>query len=386
MTISFSFRILLRMIASVAALLALAACSDEPGKNPVAKAPKANPDEIVLAADSPKKAYIETRELTLTSRPLLEPLVGKIVLNENFTSRISSPLSGRVISEPLALGSAVRTGQTLLELDSPDFAAAQADYAKAQADLALARHDYQRQRELYEGKAVPLKDYEKAQDVLIQSQSEVRRTRERLRNLHVNPLKNNRYFALAAPINGIILERHLNYGMEVRPDLAEPLYVISDIHSLSLLMEIFEVNLAKIKLGQHVLLTVPAYPDQRFPATVEYIDQELDETTRTILVRCRLPNPDGRLLPGMYATVDVQSAPDDKAIVIPLTAVFTEDAADYVFVEKAPNRYQRRQVRLGLRLRERAVVESGLAPGEKLVSKGALMLRTEEAVEEHTGP
>jgi len=120
----------------------------------------------------------------------------------------------------------------------------------------------------------------------------------------------------------------------------------------------------------------------RFTATVKYIGQELDETTRTVLVRCELPNPDGRLLPGMYATVEIQSGPGDRAIVIPLTAVFTEDTSDYVFVALDNDRYQRRRINLGLRLRDRAVVESGLKPDEILVSEGALMLRTEEAVEE----
>ena len=149
-------------------------------------------------------------------------------------------------------------------------------------------------------------------------------------------------------------------------------------------MEVFEVNLGKIRLGQNLSISVPAYPKQTFPATVEYIGQVLDEKTRTVQVRCELPNPDGRLLPGMYATINVESAADEQAIVIPLTAVFTEGDADFVFVAVAENHYKQKPVELGLRLKNTAVVSSGLQAGEQLVTEGALMLRAEEEVEPET--
>ena len=360
----------------------LAACSDNSGEKAEPKSKNKATDIIVLAADSPKRGYIKTTRLTLSGRPLLQPLAGKTTLDESLTSRISSPVAGRVISPPINLGARVTAGATLLVLDSPDVAAAESDFAKAQAALLLSLKTYERQKRLFEGKAASRKDFEQAQGDLAQARSDAEKAKDRLNNLHIDPKQNDGRFKLLAPISGTILERRVNVGMEVRPDLPDPLYVLSDISKLSLLMEIFEVNLAKIKIGQQVLITVTAYSDERFPATVKYIGQELDETTRTVLVRCELPNPDGRLLPGMYATVDVQSAPDEQAIVIPLTSVFTEDAFDYVFVALDNNRYQRRKVNLGLRLKDRAVVESGLKPDENLVSEGALMLRTEEAVEE----
>ena len=146
-------------------------------------------------------------------------------------------------------------------------------------------------------------------------------------------------------------------------------------------MEVFEVNLGKIKIGQKLSVTVPAYPGEIFPAVVQYIGQVLDENTRTVQVRCDLPNPDNRLLPGMYATITVESNLDDLAIIIPLTAVFTEGDADYVFVEIDANHYKQRAVEIGLRLKDKAVIAKGLQADERLVTEGALMLRTEEEVE-----
>jgi cobalt-zinc-cadmium efflux system membrane fusion protein len=146
-------------------------------------------------------------------------------------------------------------------------------------------------------------------------------------------------------------------------------------------MEVFEVSLGKIKLGQKLSISVPAYPGENFPATVQYIGQVLDEKTRTVQVRCDLPNPNGRLLPGMYATITMESDPDDSAFVIPLTAVFTEGDADYVFIALDDNHYQKRPVEIGLRLKDKAIITQGLRPNELLVTEGALMLRAEEEVE-----
>ncbi|CAD6874640.1 efflux RND transporter periplasmic adaptor subunit [Methylomonas fluvii] len=157
--------------------------------------------------------------------------------------------------------------------------------------------------------------------------------------------------------------------------------MVSDLKHLTVLMEVFEVNIGKIKLGQQVAVSVPAYPGETFPATVQYIGQVLDETTRTVQVRCKLDNSDGRLMPGMYATINVESTTDDKAFVIPLTAVFTEGDADYVFIALDDNRYRQRRVDIGLRLKDRAVVTQGLDANEQLVTEGALMLRAEEEVE-----
>ena len=359
----------------------LTACSDSSDKNqPVPQLPKVQ-GEVYLAPDSPKKAYVKIASLSLTQHSLLEPLAGKITYNESVTSRISSPVAGRVIAAPVVLGTQVQAGSTLLELDSPDVAAAEADYAKAQADLTLASHAFKRQQELYAGKAVSQKELEQAQDDLNDARSDVQRAQQRMKNLRISARQSDGRFALRSPISGVVVERNVNPGMEVRPDRDVPLFVVSDIKKLTVLMEVFEVNFGKIRLGQKLSISVPAYPGELFAATVQYIGQVLNENTRTIQVRCDLSNPDGRLLPGMYATITVVSDPGDRAIVIPLTAVFTEGDADYVFIAVDDNHYQQRPIEIGLRLKDKAVITQGLQPSEQLVTEGALMLRAEEEVE-----
>jgi membrane fusion protein, heavy metal efflux system len=368
-------------LCSLLTTILLSACADPVDKTKeIAKAAPI-PGEVFLAEDSPKKAYIKTAPLTLSQHPLLEPLVGKIIYDEKLTSRISSPVAGRVIVTPITLGTPVQSGATLLELDSPDAASAEADYTAAEADYTLAQKAWTRQQELYAGKAISQKDLEQAQDAINEARSALQRAQQRLKNLHINAGLSDGHFSLRSPVSGIVVERNVNPGMEVRPDLDKPLYVVSDLKKLTLLMEVFEVNLSKIKLGQKLSVSVPAYPGVVFPATVQYIAQILDENTRTVQIRCDLPNVDGRLLPGMYATINVNSDPEDQAIVIPLTAVFTEGDADYVFIALENHHYKQRLVNIGLRLKDKAIITDGLQANEQVVIEGALTLRAEEAVE-----
>ncbi len=359
----------------------LTACSDSADTHPSASQTPKVKGEVHLAADSPKKTYIKTDRVKFTQHTLLEPLTGKITYNESVTSRINSPVAGRVIAAPISLGTQVQAGSTLLELDSPDVATAEADYAKSQADITLALKSLHRQQELYAGKATPQKALEQAQDDFNAAQSEVHRAQDRMKNLRINPQQSDGRFALRSPVPGVVVERNINPGNEVRPDREAPLFVVSDTQKLTLLMAVFEVNLSKIKLGQKLSVSVPAYPNEQFPAKVQYIGQVLDEKTRSVQVRCDLPNTNGRLLPGMYATITVESDSDDKVIMIPLTAVFTEGEDDYVFIALNENHYQQRAVEISLRLKDKAIVTKGLQLDEQLVTEGALTLRAEEEIE-----
>jgi cobalt-zinc-cadmium efflux system membrane fusion protein len=284
-----------------------------------------------------------------------------------------------------ALGAKLKAGDALASLDSPDLGQAQADFVKAQADQKLAERAFQRQKELFEHGVAPRKDFEQAQDDLERARGEAERARLKLANLGVKSERTDNRFTLHAAIAGEVTERSINPGMEIRPDLATPLFVLSDLSRLWVLMDVFEKDIGVIHVGQHILVRVQAYPNQSFPATVDYISRVVDDNSRTVKVRCVLPNPEKKLLPAMYASVEVQSGPEDMGIVIPLNSLFTEGESDWVFVAMDQGHYQKRPVKVGLRLKDKAVIDEGLKPGERLVVSGALLLRTEQDAEVQTG-
>ncbi|MCK9397086.1 MAG: efflux RND transporter periplasmic adaptor subunit [Methylobacter sp.] len=372
-----------RLLAGALSLLLLA-CQNK-AQEPQKPVPAPPSNEVRLDPDSPKRGYIREAVVELEQRPLMDAVTGKIAYDETRTARVTSPIAGRVTQVIAALGIRVEKGQALAELDSPDLGQAQSDYAGAQADLNLAKHAYERVQELYAHGIAPLKDQEQAHDNLTRARSEAERAKLRLENLGVRNGRTDNRFILHAPIAGTVTERNINPGLEVRSDLPAPLFVLSDLSQLWVQMDIFEKDISLIHVGAKVMVQVPAYPGENFPATVNYIGQVVDESTRTIKVRCLVANPQNRLLPAMYAAIDIQSAPDDKAVVAPLTALFTEGESDWLFVAVNDGYYQKRPVKVGLRLKDRAVIREGLHPGERLVVGGALLLRTEEDAEQDAG-
>ncbi|MDD5034458.1 MAG: efflux RND transporter periplasmic adaptor subunit [Methylococcaceae bacterium] len=342
-------------------------------------------DEVLLSPNSPKRGYIKEASVALSPHPLMEPVSGTIAYDETRTVRVTSPIAGRVTGNIAVLGAKLQAGDALTTLDSPDLGQAQTDYTRAEADLKLAERSFLRQKELFEHGVSPRKDFDQAQDEVTRARSEAERARLKLVNLGVKGNRTDNRFTLHAAIAGEVTERTINPGMEVRPDLATPLFVLSDLTHLWVLMDVFEKDIGLIHLGQKVLVTVQAFPEQSFTATVDYISRVVDDSTRTVKVRCTLANPDKKLLPAMYASVEVLSEADDQAIVVPLNSLFTEGESDWSFVVIDKDHYQKRPVKVGLRLKNTAVIEEGLKPGERLVVGGALLLRTEQDTEVQSG-
>ncbi|SET61318.1 membrane fusion protein, cobalt-zinc-cadmium efflux system [Nitrosospira multiformis] len=335
-------------------------------------------DEIIFSPDSPKLQHIREEKVELTLRPLMDPIPGKVTYDETRTARVTSPIAGRVVGSIVPLGEQVRSGTPLVELDSPELGQARSDHANAVSDLNLANQTFHRIEELYGDGIAPRKDREQAEDNLSRARSEAERTRLKLANLRVHAQKMDNRFVLQSPISGTVTEREINPGMEVRPDVATPLFVISDLDQLWVQADVFEKDIGLIQAGKSVRVRVPAYPGESFTATISYISQIVDETTRTVKVRCTLPNADGRLLPSMYAAVEVLSDPDDLVIAIPLSALVTGKTSDWVYVNMGNHHYQKRPVKVGPRLKDRVVIHEGLNPGEHVVIEGALLLRAEQ--------
>lgn len=363
-------------------LLLFTACQPNPQPELAAAKPALPKDEVLLAEDSSKRAMIVETMVALMSAPVMEPIAGKIAYDETLTARVSAPISGRVVSDLPGLGAVVKAKDPLIELDSPEFGQAKENYANALADQQLADNAWGRAKTLFDHGVLPHKELQEVENRLAHAKDDVRRSLMHLINLGVSDNEINNRYLVRSPIAGVITERHVNPGMEVRPDLSVPLFVVSDLKSLWLQLSVFEKDLGLVMPGTNVLVRVPAFPDRTFQATVEYIDKLVDETTRTIRVRARIANSDGALLPQMFATAEVLSTEKNMAIVVPLTALFTEGEGDQVFVKIGDGHYKQRDVVVRLRLKDRAVIGLGLSPGEMIVSEGALLLRTEEANEQ----
>src|SRR5574340_1216341 len=173
-----------------------------------------SPNQLRYPPGSPQLAYIETKSALALPEPLLEPLNARVAYDENYTARVSSPIAGRVVKIGVQPGDAVRAGQPLAWLDSPEYGSAVADFAKSEADLHQKRGAFDRMKTLFEGEVLARKDYEAAQADLKQAEAENSRARLRLANLTQGKGGEGEKFVLRAPISGIVAERKANPGAE----------------------------------------------------------------------------------------------------------------------------------------------------------------------------
>ncbi len=365
--------ILLGLAASQPALAA-----DKAANTPAAK-PATAADEVVFAPNSPQLDSLKIEAVREVSAPASEPLNGKISFDENYTARITSPVVGRAVTISAQVGDKVKAGQVLMVMDSPDLGSAVADARKADADLAFKKQAYERTRMLLEGGVIARKELESSQADMAEASAEAQRARNRLKNLGAaRNSDNNESYAVRAPISGVVVDRQINPGSEVRPDAAQPLFTLTNPDHLWASIDLPERDLGKISQGQALAIEVSAYPGVVFKGSVLSIGVMVDPASRRIPVRCTVESR-GKLKPEMYARITPLSAGDRKVIRLPNTALITEGLYSYVFVETAPGRIKKRRVTLDIQDKDFATVRQGLNAGDRVVTSGAILLNSELA-------
>ncbi|MBK4733430.1 efflux RND transporter periplasmic adaptor subunit [Noviherbaspirillum pedocola] len=334
------------------------------------------PGVIRYPVHAPQLAMIKTATAQSAPLPVSDPLNGRLTYDDNVTARVSSPIAGRVLKIPVEIGDRVARGAVLLQIDAPDLAAADADLKKAQADERRKKLALDRAKTLLEHEVVPQKDAEAAQADYAQATAETRRAALRMKNLNASGSENGS-FALRSPIAGVVADRHVSAGAELRPDLPDPLFIVTDPRHLWLVVDVPERAVARIHPGQGVSIETDAWPNVRFPAKVDRIGFALDPNTRRMGVRCIVDNADGKLHPEMFARVFFLADGERSAVPVPNTALVAEGVNTYVFVETEPGVFRKREVRLGQHGPEQSFIEGGVKPGERIVTEGALLLNAE---------
>jgi cobalt-zinc-cadmium efflux system membrane fusion protein len=306
-------------------------------------------------------------------------VTGRLVWDENATVRVFPPVSGRVVAIAADLGAWVKKGGRLATLASPDFGQAQADAARAAADLRAADRTLERVRQLLERGAAARKDLDQAEADADRSRAEEARTRTRLKlwgGDRAEMGQVDQAFALASPMSGLVVERNLNPGQEVRSDGTTPLFVVSDPHRLWVLLDITEKDLAEVRAGSKLTIHAPAFPDQTFQGTLDTLGAALDPVTRTIHARGRVDNADSLLKAEMYVSVDVHDHASTPELAVPARAVVEDGAHRFLFVEEKPGTYRRTAVSLGQEQDGWVPVLAGVSGQARIVTEGSLLLES----------
>ncbi len=362
-----------------AAALLLLACSR--GKTPGARAAEAAPsaaDAAPLASDFvlPEDARgIATAAVATASLPDYLDIPGRIQADPTRVVRVYAPVSGRLIAVQVRPADVVEAGQVLAVLASSDVAAARAAYRQAQADAQLKRQAFERAGLLYEKHVIALRDYQQAQADTRMAAAALESAVERLDLLTVDTAGSSDRVAVRAPRAGVVTDLGAAPGEFAKSlDNANPLCVIADLSRVWAVGDVYEKDLASVRVGDGAEVTVSAYPSDTRRGRVTAIASTVDTTTRSLKVRVELGNPGLRLKPDMFGTIRVARAVR-LGVLVPTAAVLREGSLAYVYVQKAPGHFARRTVALGREAdSQRVEVTSGLTPGDTIVVQGAELL------------
>jgi cobalt-zinc-cadmium efflux system membrane fusion protein len=328
---------------------------------------------------------------------------GKVLAMEDRTANIGPVHEGRIVNLYAGQGSVVRKGEKLADLESADIDEAEADYLKALSDLENANRTsaaevkfnqatYDRTKLLVMKEITPAKNLQQAEHDLEVAKSTAANTissskvavANARRHLQILGLSSSAIdqlasksnvgsplFPLTAPISGTVIERNGTIGATVGSDAN--LFKIIDLSSVWIDANVFEKDLERVRNGQVVKVTVPAFPGKTFTGRIILISSIVDADTRTVKVRTEVANPEGRLKPDMFANVEIVTAAHRTAISVPLSAVLDDGGKSIVFVAEG-NSYTKKEVALGLKSEDRVEIVQGLNAGDKVVTKGNYLL------------
>jgi cobalt-zinc-cadmium efflux system membrane fusion protein len=369
-----------RCVSVLAACLLATACSrgrGEEGGDRSEGAGEGNHDFVRFNPGSAPLDFIKIEAVAETAGATSVTLPGRVTFDEDHTQRVASPIDGRAVSILAKLGDKVRAGQPLIELSSPNVGQLQADAQKAMSDLSLADKATERVHKLQAEGAVADKDVAQAENDFRKAKSDSARTTAQLKSLGVSATDPAVNVALRAQIPGVVVERNVLVGQEVRADQVSPLVTITSLDTVWVQADAYEQDLSLVAEGDAVTIRVPAYPAEAFPGRVGHVGEVVDAASRTVKVRCLVDNKSRKLKPEMFAKVDVLNAAGHKLILVPSQAVLNDGDRSVVIVASEGNVFRSRRVEVGPDTEGKVRVLTGLHAGEKIVTDGAIFMKRE---------
>lgn len=404
---------------TLAALFALPACKEKPAEGG-AKAHDGAPagtdkpgekdhhtDEVKLSADAIQRYGIKVEP---AARHVLTPTLlapARVSFNTEAMAHVGSPLRGRVVELKVRLGDAVKKGDALLVIESPELGQAQSDYLQKRSAVVtagpavdLARSAYDRAKALYDkSQGIALTevqkreaDYRATQAALMAAQTAATGAENTLHLLGMDQKAVETLaasgevaprFVITAPIAGQVLEREVTLGELVSPD-KEALLVLANMETLWVLADVPEARLAEIAVGAKVRVTVGTGEGTAFAGAVAFISPAVDPSTRSAQVRIEVQDGHLALRPGMFARVEIESRSAsgetaEPVLAVPDEAVQTVEGGPAVFVPVPgeENTFVKRAVKVGRAVGGMVPVRAGLKEGESVVVAGSFILKAE---------
>ncbi len=318
-------------------------------------------------------------------------VTGEIQLNATRKVQVSPRISGVVREVRVDIGAAVKKGDVLFEIESAELGRAIGDYKKGFAMTALSKTNLDREEKLFAQKVGSEVDLIEVRILYEQYRADMESAEHQLHVMgldedDVKAIHSDRHVGTIgrlpyrAPMDGRIVEKHLTLG-----EMAEPgrdVMLVADLSSVWVWLDIYEQDLgavlARFKTGEAtVAVTTRAYPGKEFPGRIDVIGSAMNEKTRTVKARAVLDNPDEMLKPGMFCHARIALSDGEETLAVPKEALLTDEGQSFVFRHAREQYYVRQSVKTGRRFTRFVEILDGLAEGDRLVGRGAFMLKSD---------
>ncbi len=301
-------------------------------------------------------------------------LSGQVSFNENNVIKVFPRNSGQVTTCRVSLGDKVYKGQVLATVKSADIAGNYSDLASANADLSIATRQRDNAESLYKSGISSEKEYNEAK----QNYEKALAARNKIQSaIAINggaKTKEGGEYLLTAPIDGYIVEKKVNAGSYIRPDMGDYLFTISDLKNVWVYANVYEVDIPRVRLGYPVRVLTLSYPDIEFAGKIDNISEVLDAQSKALKARISIDNSKMLLKPDMFAKVIVSNKEGVEALCVPTSSIISQDGKNYVVVFS--NRTDMRVVEIPIikTVSAKTYVSSGLEKGQVLIIKNQLLI------------
>jgi cobalt-zinc-cadmium efflux system membrane fusion protein len=331
---------------------------------------------LELSSDEIRRAGVKTEPIEPSQRAETITAFGTVSANRNSFARVTSPVAGRLVKINVDLGAEVPAGAQLATLESPELADVRTSYQQGQTELELARVNLDRSQKLSQDGSIARKDLLRARSDYERARAALAAVEAKLTTLGVAAVApastSPAYLAVNAPLSGTVVERTAVLGEYAQAYQA--LFTVADLSTVWVETSLYDRDLGDVVVGAPAVVSLSAYPNQRFAGKVTYIGNILDKDTRTAMARVEVANADHRLKPGLFANVDIEKAERQAALRLPENALVLLQGQMTAFVVRGSG-FEPRPVEIGERNGGMVVVKSGLEAGDLVVIAGAYALK-----------
>jgi cobalt-zinc-cadmium efflux system membrane fusion protein len=336
-------------------------------------------DGLIRTGEARRQAVTATLQAT-----------GEVRLNDNATVHVTPRIPGVIESVAVDIGARVAKGDVLFTINSTELGKTLAEYQRSRALAALSKNTYEREKQLFDQKVASEQDMIESQMSYEQHKTDLVAAEQ---TLHVLGLTEHDLAArekshgpdigtlpVRAPLSGTILERHAVVGELVEP--GSDVMLLADMETLWVWIDIYEQDLGLLGGGAKgrpmpVDITVEAFPGRRFSGSIDHVAAVMDERTRTVKARALVQNTEGLLRSGMFCRVNIATDEAKDVLVVPLSAVLTDEGAEFVFKHWKDDYFVRRPITAGRSFQDVVEVVAGIQAGESIVTEGAFLLKSD---------